>query len=109
MPYDEAIASRVRSIMIDEAGYSERKMFGGLCFMIGGHMCCGVMKDEMMLRLGDELASTSLDENHTRPMDFTGKTMKSMIYLEPAGFADDRDLQEWVGRAVDFARTLPPK
>ena len=109
MAYDEQVASRIRAVIVDESGYSERKMFGGVCFMIGGNMCCGVVKDELMLRLGDELASEALDEPHTRPMDFTGKPMKSMIYVEPQGFSDNHDLRAWVQRAVGFARTLPHK
>ncbi len=109
MPYDESVAARVRSEMFEEPGYSERKMFGGICFMIHGNMCSGVLRDELMLRLGNELAAESLDERHTRPMDFTGKPMKSMIFVEPEGFSDKPGLRYWVDKAVDFARTLPPK
>ena len=109
MPFDEVVAARVRSEMANLPGYSERNMFGGVCFMINGNMCCGVVRDELMLRLGNDLAGTSLDEAHTRPMDFTGKPMRSMIYVEPEGFSSKAGLRYWVEKAVNCARTLPPK
>jgi TfoX/Sxy family transcriptional regulator of competence genes len=84
-------------------------MFGGVCFMINGNMCCGVVRDELMLRLGKELATEALDERHTRPMDFTGKPMKSMIFVETEGFSDEQGLKFWVDKAAAFAASLPPK
>jgi TfoX/Sxy family transcriptional regulator of competence genes len=109
MAYDEILADRIRSIFKRRKGIAERKMFGGLAFLFNGNMCCGVMKDQLMLRLGQEGATEALALPHARPMDFTGKPMKGMVYVAPAGLASDEDLQGWVQRAVAFASTLPAK
>ena len=90
-------------------GVSEKRMFGGVCFMINGNMCAGVNDKLLMLRLGNALAAEALAEPHTRPMDFTGRPLKSMIYVEPEGYDADEDIEGWVGRAADFAKTLPKK
>jgi TfoX/Sxy family transcriptional regulator of competence genes len=107
--FDEGLASRVRDVLADEDGVGERKMFGGLAFMVDGHMACGIVGEELMLRLGDEGADAALDRPHVRPMDFTGRPMHSMVYVEPEGCRDDASLRGWVGQAVAFVRTLPPK
>jgi len=107
--YDEAVAERVRKALRRRKGVTERKMFGGIAFMLNGNMCCGVLERDLMLRLGDEGAAKALEERHTRPMDFTGKPLKSMVYVAPAGFRTDAALKAWVKRAADFARSLPPK
>ena len=109
MPYDELLASRIRDELVAHAGLSERKMFGGIAFMLNGNMCCGVVGDELMLRLGEEGASEALAERHTREMDFTGRAMKSMIYVEPQGCQTAEALSMWVGRAARYAASLPPK
>jgi len=106
--YDEELADRVRVVLADEPGLTERKMFGGLAFMIGGNMACGIVQDELMLRLGAEGADAALDEPHVREMDFTGRPMTGMVYVERAGL-DDAGLRRWVERAAAFARSLPPK
>jgi TfoX/Sxy family transcriptional regulator of competence genes len=90
-------------------GFSERKMFGGLCFMVNGHMCCGIVKSDLMLRLTPEAAIAALREPHTRPMDFTGKPMKSMIYVDPEGVSSDAALEKWVSLGATLARQLPAK
>lgn len=109
MAYDEEVAERVRETLSPYSGIREQKMFGGLAFMVEGHMCCGVLGSELVLRLGEEGADASLEEAHTRLMDFTGKPMRSMIYVNPAGFETAEALVGWVERAVRFVRTLPPK
>lgn len=109
MAYDQDLAARIRQALAPRADVDERKMFGGLAFMISGNMCCGVAGDRLMLRLGNEGAAEALREPHTRPMDFTGKPMKSMIYVEAASIATPEDLHRWVNRAAEFADTLPPK
>ena len=96
----------VKWVNISETWYP---MFGGIAFMLGGNMCCGVNGKDLMLRLGEEGAASALAERHARPMDFTGKPLKSMVYIGPAGTRADGDLRAWVGRAVKFARTLPAK
>jgi TfoX/Sxy family transcriptional regulator of competence genes len=109
MPYDRGLADRVRSILAQRSGLSERHMFGGIAFMIDGHMCCGVVKTDLMLRLAPESVARGLQQPHTRPMDFTGKPMKSMLYVDAIGTDSDEALQRWVEAALTFVLTLPPK
>jgi len=109
MAYNEELASRIRQALAPRADVMERKMFGGLAYMLAGNMCCGVVGDMLMLRLGNEGAADALKEPHTKPMDFTGKSMKSMIYVGPEGIASPKNLHRWVDRGTDFAATLPPK
>jgi TfoX/Sxy family transcriptional regulator of competence genes len=106
--YDEALADRVRAVLAEEDGLSERKMFGGLAFMLHGNMACGIVKDELMLRLGPEGADSALDRPHVRQMDFTGRPMTGMVFVAQAGLEGDA-LGDWVARAVGYARVLPPK
>ncbi len=109
MAYDEQLAGRVRKLLSRRKGFAERKMFGGICFLLHGNMCCGVTTDALMLRLGREGAEAALGEPFTREMDFTGRPMKSMIYVEAVGYELDDDLADWVRRAAKFASTLPAK
>ena len=109
MAYDETLAGRIRKALTPRPDVMERKMFGGLAFMLRGNMCCGAMNDTLMLRLGNELAAAALKEAHARPMDFTGKPLKSMVYVDAPGIASDEDLYSWVNKAADFAETLPAK
>lgn len=109
MAYDEAVADRVRHILKRCKGISERKMFGGIAFMLNGNMCCGVNRKDLMLRLGEERAAVALKEGYAREMDFTGKPLKSMVYVSGAGFRTDDDLRAWVKRALNFVKTLPAK
>ena len=108
MPYDEKLAERVRVAVSAGQGVTERKMFGGLAFMIEGHMFCGVVKDELMLRLGPEGADAALERPHVRPMDFTGRPMAGMVFIAADGLRGGT-LRRWVNEAAAFARTLPPK
>lgn len=109
MAYDETLAGRVRAALAGEPGYSERKMFGGLCFMLHGHMTCGVVKDELMVRVGPDAYAEALALPHAREMDFTGRPMKGMLYVAPAGLATEPALRQWVERGALHARSLPPK
>src|SRR5581483_5482505 len=83
-------------------------MFGGLAFMLDGNMCCGIVGDRLMLRLGADLAEKALERPHVHPMDFTGKPMTGMVYVAPEGVRG-RALRTWVEKAAGYARTLPPK
>ncbi|NOX59320.1 MAG: TfoX/Sxy family protein [Planctomycetes bacterium] len=109
MAYDENLAARVRALLRRRNGFSEKKMFGGVCFLLNGNMCCGVTPNELMLRLGAEGAADALKEPNTREMDFTGKPMRSMIYVDPEGYDSDPELKSWVTQAAKFASSLPPK
>lgn len=84
-------------------------MFGGLCFLVNGHMCCGIVKSDLMLRLTADIAASALRQPHTRPMDFTGKPMKSMLYVDALGIDTDSALEKWVRTAESVARALPDK
>lgn len=109
MAYDGTAAERVRKALKGQRGFSERKMFGGIAFLLNGNMCCGIMGRDLVLRLGNEEAVKALRETHTREMDFTGKPMRSMVFVGPAGYSTDRDLSGWVKRAIDYVKSLPPK
>jgi TfoX/Sxy family transcriptional regulator of competence genes len=106
--YDEDLADRVRAVLPVDTEVTERRMFGGLAFMLGGHMFCGVVKDTLMLRLGAEGADHALDQPHVWPMDFTGRPMKGMVFVDPEGLRGDA-LRQWVDAAAGHARDLPPK
>jgi hypothetical protein len=108
MAYDEELAARVRDVLGPRADLREQKMFGGLAFMVAEHMAVGIVREDLMLRLGDGVDDV-LREPHTRPMDFTGRPMKGFVFVEPAGVASDADLSRYVARAVAFAESLPPK
>lgn len=108
MAYDDTLADRVREALSGELGLTERRMFGGLAFMLDGHMCCGVVDSDLMLRLGPEGADDALERPHVRPMDFTGRPMSSMVFVAPESL-QGVSLRAWVEQAATFARSLPPK
>lgn len=109
MPYDEILAARVRRELAERDDVTERQMFGGLAFMVGGHMCCGVIGYDLVLRLGAEAADAALDEPHTRPMDFTGRPMNGYIYVSANGASTEGALRGWIDLALSFTTELPPK
>jgi len=104
MAFDPGLADRVRSILKRACVFEEKKMFGGMAYMVNGKMCCGVVQSDLVLRLGPEASEAALKKRHTRPMDFTGKPMKSMIYVAPAGTDSDSELEKWLLLAVGFAQ-----
>ena len=108
MAYDEDLADRVREVVPVDAEVTERKMFGGLAFLLDGHMFVGIVGSELMVRLGPEAAQRALELDHVREMDFTGRPMKNMVFVRPAGLRGTA-LEEWVTAAADYARTLAPK
>ena len=107
--YDEGLAQRIREALSERPDLSERKMFGGLCFMLSGNMCAGIVGEELMLRVGPDSYEHALSRPHAREMDFTGRSLKGMVYVGVDGFADDADLSSWLEIAVSFAGGLPPK
>ncbi|MDQ6811622.1 MAG: TfoX/Sxy family protein [Actinomycetota bacterium] len=109
MAFDEHLAARIRECLREVPDVREQRMFGGLAFLVGGHMACGIVGDELMLRLGEEGAESALDQPHVRPMDFTGRPMRTMVYVAPAAFASPSALRRWVDQTVAHAATLPPK
>ena len=111
MAYDEDVARRLRAALDSAAPpeVAERKMFGGLAMMVNGHMCVGVTGGELMVRVGKEAYADALALPHAREMDFTGKPLSGFVYVAPAGFAADSDLEAWVDRGLAFVLSLPPK
>lgn len=109
MAYDEGVAQRLREILVERTDVEEKKMFGGLAFMVRGHMCCGVLNDTLMARVGPEQYEDALAQPHAREMDFTGKPLKGFVYVSPAGFESDKDLLRWVQRCEAFVNALPSK
>jgi TfoX N-terminal domain len=109
MAYDEGVAQRLREALGARRDIAEKKMFGGLAFMLSGNMCCGVIGDTLMARVGPRQYDKALARKHARAMDFTGKPLKGFVYVAPAGFASDRDLERWVSLCVAFAGSLPRK
>jgi TfoX/Sxy family transcriptional regulator of competence genes len=107
--FDENLAERIRLALAHVPDLHERLMFGGIAFMVSGHMACGVIRDELVLRLGPEHAERALRLPHVRPMDFTGRPMRSMVMVGPEALHDDGDLARWLRRATSFVETLPPK
>ncbi len=109
MAYDEDLAVRVRELLEDEPTCIDKKMFGGLCFMVTGHMCCGIIGDELMVRVGPDGYEAALARPHARPMDFTGRPLTGMVYVGAAGLRTKAALRAWVARGLAFTRSLPPK
>ncbi len=107
--FDEVLAERVRLALAAADDLYERKMFGGIAFMVSGHMAVGIVGDDLMVRLGREGAAAALGRPHVRPMDFTGRPMGSMVFVAPEGVRTDADLAGWVQEATAFVATLPPR
>lgn len=109
MAYSDKIESKLDQYFYDFDEVTSKKMFGGLCYLWEGHMLCGIVGDELMLRVGPEQYPDLLDHADTREMDFTGKAMKGMLYLSEEGFATEEQLDFWIKRCMDFVTQLPPK
>ena len=109
MAFDEQLAERIRAVLDERPDLDERRMFGGIAFLLSGHMACGVVGTDLMLRLGRSGAESALAEPHVRPMDFTGRPSSTMVFVEPAGTASDQALAAWLRRAAEHVRALPAK
>lgn len=109
MAYDERIAARVRRILAERNDVREIKMFGGLCFTVGGHMACGVLGADLIVRLGPERWAKALRSGGAKPFTFTGKSLKGIAVVEPPNCDDARKLRKWMTAALEFVAALPPK
>jgi TfoX/Sxy family transcriptional regulator of competence genes len=109
MAYDEDLANRVREQLAREDALTEKSMFGGLAFLVGGNMAAALSGDELKVRVGRDRLDDVLEQPHTRQWAMTGRPMKDWVLVEPAAVATDAQLQEWLARGVAFARSLPPK
>ena len=109
MAHDEGLAQRIREALGELPGLVEKKMFGGVGFMVQGNMACGVNKDDLIVRVGAEQYAEALAKPHTRPFDMTGRPMKGWVMVASDGYESDDALKNWVQQGVDFALSLPPK
>lgn len=111
MAFDAELAQRVRESLLAVSGAlpDEKRMFGGLCFMIAGNMCCGILGDRLMARVRPDAYAALLGEPGAGEMDFTGRPMKGMLMIDADTVADDAALQRWLAHCFAFVRTLPPK
>jgi len=109
MAYDSKLAERIRGALAVRADVKERKMFGGVAFLLNGNMCCGVHRDELIVRLDPATAADALARAHTRVFDLTGRPMKGWLMVEPAGLVSAASLRGWLQMAVDYASSLPAK
>ncbi len=111
MAYDEGAAHRIREALeaLQPPGFVEKKMFGGIGFMVQGNMACGINGDRLIVRIGPERYEEALGRADTVPFDITGRPMKGWVMIVPDGYESDDDLNDWVQKGVGFALTLPAK
>jgi|SRR3954447_15512677 TfoX/Sxy family transcriptional regulator of competence genes len=106
MPYDEKTLDRVRAILAARRDVTEKRMIGGLCFLVNGNMCCGVIGKDLLVRVGAEARDHVLQELRVHPMKFAGRQLAAFVRVEPEGFSTKAALVKWVRRGADFAETF---
>ena len=109
MAFDDGLATRIREDLGLRVAFDERRMFGGLAFMVDGHLCVGVLGDEMMARVGPDAYDDALSQPGVREMDFTGRAMRGLVMVAQDAIAEDDQLSHWLSRCLDFCLSLPPK
>jgi hypothetical protein len=109
MAFDQGLAERLRDLLGARPGVTEKKMFGGLAFMLNGHMAIGIAGDRLMARIGPDAYQEALGRPHVKEMDFTGKPMKGYVFVSPEGIESDAALEAWAGMCMGFVGSLPPK
>jgi hypothetical protein len=110
MAYDEDLANRIRELLAGEPGVVEKKMFGGLAFLIGGHMSVSASREGgVLLRCEPDETDALLERPHARAFEMRGRTMDGWLRVDPEGLGTKRELKRWVDRGVKYARSLPPK
>lgn len=109
MAYSEALVARIRAALASRTDVGEKKMFGGVAFMVRGHMCVGVIGQAMMARVGPAQYERLLARPRAREMRFTGRPMTGFVHVDPEGFESDEDLRTWVSACVSFVESLPAK
>jgi hypothetical protein len=109
MAFDEKLAERIRKRLVKREGLTEKKMFGGLAFLLNGNMCCGVHKEDMIVRLDPGQTEKALSERHARAFDLTGRPMKGWLLVAGDGLTTDAALGKWIDVATSYARSLPAK
>lgn len=109
MACDEQLVKRVRAVLKRTPCTAERRMFGGVCFTLNGNMVCGVVRSDLMVRIGPDRYEDALKRPHVRAMDFTGRPMKGYVFVAARGIKSGSSLKDWIGSGVAYVRTLPPK
>ena len=109
MAYDEGLAQRVREILSESLGYEEKKMFGGIGFLLQGNMACGVIREDLIVRVGAENYSEALLQPDVELFDMTGRAMTGWVIVKEPGYRKDSSLEDWVNQGVSYSLTLPPK
>ncbi len=107
MAYNEALAARVRGMLIGDFSVEEKKMFGGLTFMVNGQMCCGVLKDDLIVKFDPAENDGALAQVGARPFDFSGRPMPGMVYVANSALGQDAALKQWVERGLAYLRAHP--
>lgn len=109
MPYNQALEARIQKIVSAWKKTDSKKMFGGICHLLNGNMFCGVYKDFLILRLGEQKATDALEFPHVKAFDITGRPMKGWVMVDERGFAGEKELKEWLEKAKAFVKTLDSK
>ncbi|MBN1304817.1 MAG: TfoX/Sxy family protein [Anaerolineales bacterium] len=110
MPYNKEIAQRIREMLEDiPEELNEKRMFGGLAFMMDGFMTCGVHRDRLIVRVGKDNYEEAMAQPHTVPFDITGRPLSGWVMVEADGITGEKELKEWVQKGIEFAESLPPK
>ena len=109
MAFDRGLEERLYEYFESRDDLKVKKMFGGLCFLLSDHMCCAIIDDKLMVRTGADNYEHCLAKPHATKMDFTGRAIKTMVYVMPEGFESDTDLAQWLTIVSNFVDSLPPK
>jgi TfoX N-terminal domain len=109
MAYDEKLAERIRLSLKSKRGVVEKKMFGGVGFMVRGNMACGVNKQDLIVRVSEADFEDAMKQKHVRIFDTMGKPMKGWLLVAPGGCSSDAALRSWIDMGIAFATSLPPK
>lgn len=109
MPYNEKLAARVQDILSTQENINEKKMFGGIAFLLNGNMCCGVVNNDLLVRVGEDGYLAALKNLNARQMDFTGKPLKGFVFVAPPGVRAKQNLINWIELGLEFVQTLPAK
>ena len=109
MAYDVALAKRIVKLLAGRRRTEERRMFGGVCFLARGNMCCGVAGTKLMVRVGPAAYESALERPHVKPMDITGRPMKGFVFVMPQGLKGEKALKAWLNLGLRYAESLPAK
>lgn len=109
MAVNDKLVQRIRDVLNERTDVEEKRMFGGVAFMVSGHMCCGPLENDLMVRVGPDQYETALKRKHATTMEFTGKPMRGFVTVNASGLTTKRDLSRWIGLGLRFVESLPPK